>query len=92
METTDKEEIMNGAIRIHYGYKVELYHCENRECGYAKIDDAYSWEHVNVLGWRLKRADMFGEEKASGINKNLRSKDGTLCELYCPSCAKDLRS
>lgn len=65
---------MNCGIRLHHdnNRSVEFFHCENRSCQYDKIDDAYSWEHVHVLGWTLKKADMWGNEKATKKNFILR--------------------
>lgn len=84
---------MNGGLRLHRGYGngVEFFQCENRSCQYGKIDDAYSWEHVTVLGWGLKEADIFRGKKASGANPDLMSSDGVLSELYCPACSVDFK-
>lgn len=94
MSESARRLFMQGGIRVHYGHnnKVELLFCESRSCQYGKIDDAYSWEHVTVLGWALKRADMWGDEKASGTNKELSTSGGEPLEIYCPLCSKDLRS
>lgn len=86
---------MVGGIRLHHSKNkvgVQFLLCESRSCQYDKIDDAYSWEHVEVLGWTIKPADIWNMKKASGINPDLITEDGVKVEIYCPLCSEELRS